>query len=258
MLVTINDKKLATDDGNGEVAWYEADVVTANDYYPFGMIMPGRKLPESENHRHGFNGQERSAEIDPNGNNMTAEFWQYDARLGRRWNVDPKTNISFSPYICFLGNPLYNSDPFGDTTFVRILTNGTYEVTGGNLAGKDNGIYLRDEKGKVGDLVGYSATPESFYNSDIDQWMGTINPNDQSGRNFLNNEIVKGNPALEYYMLNATAGGKYDFKRSNARNSSDPLYEDPVNFYRGMPILDKKMANKYMHQLEILEILQQD
>jgi len=39
MLATINDKKLATDDGNGEVAWYEADVVTANDYYPFVPIL---------------------------------------------------------------------------------------------------------------------------------------------------------------------------------------------------------------------------
>jgi RHS repeat-associated protein len=116
MLATINDKKLATDDGNGEVAWYEADVVTANDYYPFGMIMPGRKYAFDDTYRYGFNGQERSAEIDPNGNSMTAEFWQYDARLGRRWNVDPIIKESESPYLAYSANPVLLIDPDGSDT----------------------------------------------------------------------------------------------------------------------------------------------
>jgi hypothetical protein len=51
------------------------------------MGMPGRKVA-SEGYRYGFNGQEKSTELDQDGNSMTAEYWQYDARLGRRWNVD--------------------------------------------------------------------------------------------------------------------------------------------------------------------------
>jgi len=38
---------------------------------------------------YGFNGQERDYDINQAGNVNTAPFWAYDARLGRRWNVDP-------------------------------------------------------------------------------------------------------------------------------------------------------------------------
>jgi hypothetical protein len=148
--------------------------------------------------------------------------------------------VSISPYNTFEGNPILNVDPFGDSTFVRKNSDGTYKVTGGSLKGDDNGIYLQDEKGNIGELIDYSATPESFYNSEEKKWLGQINPNDESGRNFLNKEIIAGRPDILYYMLNATGGGKYDFKRLNAKDNKDPKYEDPENFYRGMPILDKK------------------
>ena len=46
---------------------------------------------------------------------MTAEFWEYDARLGRRWNVDPKPDASISNYSCFRNNPLLFNDVDGDT-----------------------------------------------------------------------------------------------------------------------------------------------
>jgi hypothetical protein len=41
----------------------------------------------NRSHRYGFQGQEMDNEI--TGSSYTAEFWQYDSRLGRRWNVDP-------------------------------------------------------------------------------------------------------------------------------------------------------------------------
>jgi len=62
---------------------------------------------------YGFNGQEKSTEI--NNNSYTAEFWQYDARIGRRFNLDPKPNISISPYSSFEGNPIMYSDVLGDS-----------------------------------------------------------------------------------------------------------------------------------------------
>jgi hypothetical protein len=46
---------------------------------------------------------------------MTAEFWEYDTRLGRRWNCDPKPDASISSYSCFRNNPIWFSDPMGDT-----------------------------------------------------------------------------------------------------------------------------------------------
>ena len=96
VLVTISDKKLQHAAGN-TVDYYLADVVTANDYYPFGIQMPGRKFAQANGgYGYGFNGQEKSTEI--NDNSYTAEFWQYDARLGRRWNLDPKPTIGLSDY----------------------------------------------------------------------------------------------------------------------------------------------------------------
>ncbi len=79
------------------------------------MGMPGRKVT-SEGYRYGFNGQEKSTELDQNGNSMTAEYWQYDARLGRRWNVDPRANPSISPLSAFGNSPIFFMDVLGDTT----------------------------------------------------------------------------------------------------------------------------------------------
>ena len=49
------------------------------------------------------------------GASFSAEFWQYDSRLGRRWNVDPVFKEYESPYACFAGNPVWFADPSGDT-----------------------------------------------------------------------------------------------------------------------------------------------
>lgn len=72
-----------------------------------------------DDYRFGFNGQEKDNEVAGIGNSNTAEFWQYDTRLGRRWNLDPKPNKSISPYAAFANNPIFNSDPLGDTIRIR-------------------------------------------------------------------------------------------------------------------------------------------
>jgi RHS repeat-associated protein len=43
VLATISDKKKPVDaNSDGTIDYFDADVVTAQDYYPFGMLMPGR------------------------------------------------------------------------------------------------------------------------------------------------------------------------------------------------------------------------
>jgi len=66
-------------------------------------------------YRYRFNGQEQDNEIAGTGNIMSAEFWEYDARLGRRWNIDPKPDFSISSYACFRNNPILFNDVDGDT-----------------------------------------------------------------------------------------------------------------------------------------------
>lgn len=111
MLATINDKKLATDDGNGEVAYYEADVVTANDYYPFGMIMPGRKYAFDDTYRYGFNGKEQDKETTGT-TTYDYGFRIYNPALGRFLSVDPLTKnyAALTPYQFASNNPVEGVD----------------------------------------------------------------------------------------------------------------------------------------------------
>lgn len=65
-------------------------------------------------YRFGFQGQEKDDEVKGSGNLYTATYWEYDSRLGRRWNTDPIVKSFESPYSCFGGNPLFFIDPLGD------------------------------------------------------------------------------------------------------------------------------------------------
>ena len=63
----------------------------------------------------GFNAQEKVNEIAGVGNHNTAQFWEYDTRLGRRWNVDPVDQISISNYAVNRNNPNQYKDEDGKT-----------------------------------------------------------------------------------------------------------------------------------------------
>ncbi|WP_158559207.1 RHS repeat-associated core domain-containing protein [Deminuibacter soli] len=69
--------------------------------------------------RYGFNGQGKSDEIAAN--TTTAEFWQYDARLGRRWNTDPVPKSMISPYAALGNNPITYVDPLGNDWYEQRL-----------------------------------------------------------------------------------------------------------------------------------------
>lgn len=95
------------------------DVVSSTDFYAFGSVMPGRNS-SSEEYRYGMNKQESDKEISGTwGTHYSAMFWEYDARLGRRWNLDPKPQVSISDYACFANNPIWFSDPLGDKVRIK-------------------------------------------------------------------------------------------------------------------------------------------
>jgi len=62
---------------------------------------------------HGFQSQLRDDEVYGSGNSYSAEYWQYDPRLGRRWNMDPVIAFWESSYASFRNNPIYFTDPSG-------------------------------------------------------------------------------------------------------------------------------------------------
>jgi hypothetical protein len=105
-------------------------------------------------YRFGMNGQERVDEVSGSGNHYTAMFWEYDSRLGRRWNQDPKPNPSISNYAAFANNPIWFSDPLGDTVkithrtgFLGLGKKQTLNYEGGSLFNADGSAYSGKVKG---------------------------------------------------------------------------------------------------------------
>ena len=65
----------------------------------------------SNEYRFAFNGQEKDQEIYNNQSTTTATFWEYDGRIGRRWNRDPKPTVGISDYAVMRNNPIWFNDP---------------------------------------------------------------------------------------------------------------------------------------------------
>jgi len=131
-MATVSDRVLpeAVTGTPTAVRGYTADIVTASDYYPFEMVSRAFNSP-SVNYRYGFNGQEVDNEIAGIGNSLHAEFWQYDPRVGRRWNLDPKPTVGISEYAAFNNSPIIFSDPKGDTSGVGTRIWGGLKAIGG-------------------------------------------------------------------------------------------------------------------------------
>ena len=88
-----------------------------------------------------FNGQEKDDEVSGAGNTMSAQFWEYDSRLGRRFNIDPKPVTGLSLYACFANNPIWLSDINGDTAIVISAPKGAGGA--GHMA-----LLIKNDKGK--------------------------------------------------------------------------------------------------------------
>ncbi|MFT3981667.1 MAG: RHS repeat-associated core domain-containing protein [Ferruginibacter sp.] len=143
VLTTVSDRKFGVDnDSDGMVDNYLTDVVSANDYYPFGMQMPGRSFSVGNSYRYGFNGKENDNESKGMGNSLDFGARIYDPRISKFLSVDPlqKKYPSESPYI-FAGNsPIGVIDIGGKYKYVVILD---YDVN----TGRYTLIGIRKEKG---------------------------------------------------------------------------------------------------------------
>ena len=113
--VIVADVKDATLGLQGQPREFAAILKHYSNYYPFGMEKPAM-VYDKGGYRYGFNGQEQVNEMAGAGNHNTALFWEFDMRTARRWNLDPKPNISISGYAAFSLNPILFCDVLGDTT----------------------------------------------------------------------------------------------------------------------------------------------
>jgi RHS repeat-associated protein len=93
------------------VSHYQADLLSATDYYPFGMVMAGRSL-NTDDYHYGFNGKEFDQDWDGGGATYDYGFRIYDPRMCRFLSVDPLTDNYpwYTPYQ-FAGNtPIWAID----------------------------------------------------------------------------------------------------------------------------------------------------
>ena len=58
------------------MSYFNADVKAYNDYYPGGMLLPGRHANTGD-YRYGFQGQEMDNEIKGEGNSLDFTFRMY-------------------------------------------------------------------------------------------------------------------------------------------------------------------------------------
>jgi RHS repeat-associated protein len=108
--VTISDKKYGTPVSGipSQVSYYTADVKSAQDYYPFGMEMPGRQY----NYNYAYSFNDKRDDKDANYGWQDYGMREYDRRLGRFFSVDPliKRFPMLSPFQYASNNPIFNID----------------------------------------------------------------------------------------------------------------------------------------------------
>jgi hypothetical protein len=150
VLSVITDKKIGVSSGGSTIDYYRAEVLSQQDYYPFGMTEPERRY-KLKDYRFGFNGQEGVNEITGSGNHYTAMFWEMDPRIGIRWSLDPKYRIGESRYAVNGNNPIIYTDPLDD--FKTRFGAGLYELFHGGEIERDarSGQYF---VGKQVDYIG--------------------------------------------------------------------------------------------------------
>ncbi|AEW00281.1 hypothetical protein A4D02_23420 [Niastella koreensis] len=130
VLATVSDKKngVPSPANSSLIDHYEPDIVSAQDYYPFGMLQPGRSYltPAGDRYRYGFNGKENDNEVKGEGKQQDYGMRVYDPRLGKFLSVDPLSSKFpyYSPYQ-FAGNmPIHASDLDGLEPDFRYKGNG--------------------------------------------------------------------------------------------------------------------------------------
>ncbi|WP_308993698.1 polymorphic toxin type 50 domain-containing protein [Mariniflexile litorale] len=121
VLSVVTDRKLVADPLN--FTNFTADVLTYNDYYPFGMLLPNRH-GNSSDYRYGFQGQEMDNEVKGEGNSLNYKFRMHDPRVGRFFATDPLTHKYpwYSPYQ-FAGNKVIEFNELEGLEEFKRLTN---------------------------------------------------------------------------------------------------------------------------------------
>jgi hypothetical protein len=217
VLAVITDRKFGintTIQAPDNYEYFEPDVQSYTDYYPFGAIMPGRSYSSSD-YSFGFNGQMKTDEISGAGNHNTAEYWEYDTRLGRRWNVEPLIGKYpfLSPYCAFSNNPILFNDPDGaeiviggDKQFRRETRKNLQMLTNDKVSIDRTGHVVLKERNQGKKELGTSVIRQLVTSTNSHAILKTINANEIapiSPGGMDNPNVYNGKGASSVVFINA-------------------------------------------------------
>jgi len=262
ILAVITDRKRGNAASGTTIQWFDADVVSAQQYYPFGMLMPDttstnlRRQYSNPNcfdkdYRYGFNGKEGDDDVKGDDNQQDYGMRIYDPRVGRFLSVDPiaKKYPMLTPFQFASNSPISGVDLDGleyyfaiDGRFLGNISNSNskyakqvYVINDGDISRSNNNVAQIHAQ-----ILAQKIMPESVpvYNNyefvdvmSIDQLLDLthINFGEERGAQayqfshvFLNGEIKTSN-RVEWYKTH-NAGYKKPHTRLNS--GSIEQYED--------------------------------
>jgi RHS repeat-associated protein len=137
VLAIVSDKKIGVSSTSNSslIDHYEPDIVSAQDYFPFGMLQPGRSFLSSNGnkYRYGFNGKENDNEVKGEGNQQDYGMRVYDPRLGKFLSTDPlkKDYPELTPYQFASNRPIDGIDLDGEEFYKKNIS---YDVRTGKFS----------------------------------------------------------------------------------------------------------------------------
>jgi len=211
-----------------------SSIKSAQDYYSFGMLMPGRKYATAT-YRFGFNGKENDGEVKGEGNQQDYGKRVFDPRLAKFLSADPLAPKYpfYTPYQ-FAGNkPVIAIDLDGleEYLVIRWMIGKTNVSTGTTLiripldcrVERDNSrsaVYIMRD---ANDLVRYIKTDKDG-NSTLDatSLVGDYLCTGQSYKSTLDKTSSKWSDELDPELKSVMEEGYGNYLKATKRPGSDP------------------------------------
>ena len=200
------------------------------DYYPGGMLMPGRKYSSaSANYRYGFNGKELDNEVKGEGNQQDYGMRIYDPRLGRFLSVDPlyKKYPELTPYQFASNTPIQAIDLDGLEKLIYVynfsadkITKTKIELTKAGPLG--NGVLVKSNYNGKNHYYYGGQIPDANITSFKKAYEGVKLDNEG---NHVGYNDSKGNPTIGYGHL-ITKGESYKVGSTISEKEAQKLFAD--------------------------------
>jgi RHS repeat-associated protein len=228
VMVRISDNKIGIPrkDDPTLVDHYEAQVVGATDYTPFGSAMQGRSV-NSDKYPYGYNGKENDNETGDQNYGMRI----YDPRVARFLSVDPLTKKypELTPYQFASNSPIMGIDLDGQELFI---VHGTNQGNTPLIENNKGVVFGNDEKSRMGitnqflRITGNSVSDNNFrwhaplWNNEKDRTLAAVQLVSyiiSTRKYLLENKLINENEPVS--LLGYSHGGNVAIQASNFLNN---------------------------------------